>query len=525
MAIEFRIPKLSDLVERARRNFLGLLQQVSLLPGSDYDIQSRVMGFTLLPVYAQIQYAAQQIFPRNARGQYQIRHGVRLGLPRKDAAKADGLFLLTGLIGAVQPALTTLRAASGTEVITQSAATVAQAGWANKNVLFYDESRPDRFVATDTTGMAPLDVFEVGGFKYVVKDLPGGGAVQIYGRFKKAPNTFPAGDAVFPVPGVAVAVKAAIAGPDGNLEYSTEADVISAANFIDPTAEALEVTGGVNQESEDAWGLRMEDAEAERGGHGNRAMVLTEVMKIPGVDAAWVYETFRGPGTGDVVIQGIAGARHLSLVRRNEAQTQIAPRPPTDANPGIINVGGHDWLITDFTDLPVAIDLVLSGGPGYEPDWSGSLLTAAGCTTTRINTTADPRTLLVQKNRVAIAVGPRFIEVGEVDSVDATGFNLKADLPAAPGAGRLIDPASSLTEPVRDVINGLFGQLAPGDTNPPTRYPAPTTRGFDKLTLNIIHAYVRKVTGVSDVLIASPPSNVIPAPKQQCTVLSMRLRH
>ena len=348
--------------------------------------------------------------------------------------------------------------------------------------------------------------------------------MQIYGRFILAPRTFPDPSVVAPLAGAAVPVQAQLTGPDGNLAYQTELTVSAPATGVDPSAIVLELSGGADLESEADWGRRIEEAEAERTGGGNRSLVLTWILMEPGVSEGWVYDIYRGPGTANLIAQGIPGARHLSGLRQTEIQTRIAPRPPTDANPGLVQIGGHDWLFGDATDRFVPVDLFLEGGPGYGPDWQGTLTTAAGCTTVRLNTTADPRALLVQGNRIAVPVGPRLLEVGVVDTLDATGINLRTALPFAPIAGKIIDPASALTETVRDVLLSMFDLMGPGDTVPPTRYPSPTQRGPDKLTLNLIHHYVRRITGVNDVTIASPSANVIPLPMEQCVPLSIRLR-
>jgi uncharacterized phage protein gp47/JayE len=524
MATEIRIPKVSDLYTRARNGFLGLIKQVNLGPGSDYDNTARVMATTVISVYGQIQFAVQQIFPRTARGEYLKRHAKRLNLDQKPAAKADGFVLIAGVAGSIQPSGTTFTAEAGTVLLSTASKTITLAGWSNKTVILYDDNRPDRCVLSDTTGMVAGDVVQIGGFNYVVKDLPGGGAMQIFGRFILAPRTFPDPSVVAPLAGAAVPVQAQLAGPDGNLAYQTELTVSAPATGVDPDAVVLELSGGADLESEEDWGRRIEEAEAERLGGGNRALVLTWMLMEPGVSEGWVYDIYRGPGTANCIAQGIPGARHLSGLRLGSIQTNIAPRPPTDANPGLVQIGGHDWIFGDATDRFVAVDLLIEGGPGYGPDWQGSLTTAAGCTTVRINTTTDPRAQLVQGNRIAVPVGPRLLEVGIVETLDATGINLRSALPFAPIAGKIIDPASALTETVRDVLLGMFALMGPGDTVPPTRYPSPTQRGPDKLTLNLIHHYVRRITGVSDVTIASPSANVIPAPMEQCVPLSIRLR-
>jgi len=520
----FRIPTLREIMQAAKDAVVGLIPNAGLGDGEDYAVEAAIMAGMVWQLFGPIAYVEDQIFPDTASLENLTRHGVLKNVPRKDPAKSKGFMLITGVGGSVQGGNTLGTAPSGVEVKTDAVTTVALPAWANKNVLAYDRTKPNTVVLDTVAGMAVADPFELGGYTYVIKDLPGAGAVIIYGTFKVDPSGPPGADVVTPKAGVRCPIIASVEGISGNLAYDTAMTLAAPGVGIDVTARILELSGGDDLEDPARWARRIQEVEAERNGGGNRSQVLSWTLEVLGVDDGFIYDLFRGLGTGDVVPQGVKGARHLSLTKRNEVQNHLRPLVPTDAVPGKITMGGHDVLVTDFADLLVAIDVILTGGPGYGADWLGTLVTAAGCTTVRINTAANPQGIIVAGNRVALPIGEKLIELGEVQAVDAGGFSLVNPLSVAPGAGLVIDPGSSLHEPVRDKLWDLFQELGPGDTDPPTRYPAPTTRAPAQLSLNLLHATVRKVPGLKNALFVSPPADVTPAAKAQCVAQSFRLR-
>ena len=522
MADEFIIPKLDEIRGHVKNAIQKLLPEASLSVGSDYDMQSRVISVVLLPLFGHIKFALQQIFPNTASALYLAQHGLKRGIARKDAAKSTGFALYRGSNLTIQPANALLSDPSGVQVKTTAARTVSLAVWANKTVVAYDPLVPNAIVVSNVTGMSVGDIFGINLDFYAIKDLPGSGALVVHGRFKTAP--VPTVDQLYPEPGALLPIEAVTAGALGNLEYGTILEFASPVE--NPTCEIQELSGGSDQQSLQEWARSMQDFDAEKPAANNRAQALLLMLGQPGVAEGFVYSEFRGPGTADLVPQGIRFARHLSLVRIGEIQTAIAPQPPTDGNPGYVAIGGHDWLFTDFMDQFVPVEIRLTGGPGYGPDWLGTLTAAAACTTLRINTTVDPRGSVAVTSRIAIQTGPpTYLEQCSVISVDATGFNISPALTVAPTAGATVWPGSSLIEPVRDNILEMFANLGPGDTSPPTRYPAPTTRAPAELTVNLVHSVVKAVTGVSNALIVGPPADISPAPKTQCALLSLVIRY
>lgn len=522
-ADDFDVPTLDRLLQRARDVVQALVPKASLTLGSDYDFQTRLWSIMTLPLFGFIKFAVNQYFPDTAIEKYLIRHGLLRNLPRKAASASEGLALMRGLAGSTQPANSQLTSPSGVQIETSAARTLTGPTWPNATVLIFDPRRPDSIVVSSTTGMSIGDIFGLNGNYYAIKDLPGGGAITIYGRFKVPPRTAAPADQIFPEPGALLPIRSLNTGKANNLEYGVI--LTFATPVVEPTCEVLELAGAADLEELKDWARRMQEVDAEKPAANNRSEALTLLLAQPGVGEGYIYDVYRGLGTGDLVPQGIIGARHLGTTRRTTIQNTIAPRPPTDANPGFVCIGGHDWLITDFLDLFVPVEIILAGGPGYGPDWTGTLTTAAGCTTNRINTTVDPRTTVAIGSKVVVAIGAKFLEMSTIISLDATGFGLQDELSVAPPAGRTISPGSNLIIPVRDALLDMFGNLGPGDTTPPTRYPAPTTRGTDKLTLNLVHSTVRSVTGVDNALIVQPSSDITPPPKSQCVPLDIILRY
>lgn len=525
MAGEFTIPKLDEVLSRARQAVVAFLKgKASLDPYSDYDVMTKVLSTLVQPIYGKLALAALQYFPTEALPEYLARHGKQRNIIQKPAAKSEGLVLLRALAGAVQPANSLLTAPNGLRYTTTIAKTSATGLWPNKTVVAFDPLRPDVVVVSSTTGMSVGDIFGINGNYYAIKDLAGGGAVTIYGRFKVEPSPVAPPDVLFPEPGMIIPIRAESVGPEYNQVYGIELTFTPVVT--NPTCEVLELAGGDLAESQSAWAQRMADHDAERAAANNRSQALQLLLDQPGVDQAWIYDVYNGPGTMRAIVQGVRGARHLGATRVLSIQNTIAPQPPTDANPGYVAVGGHEWVITDFTDFNVVLDLIITGGIGFGPDWTGTLTTAVGCTTSRINTTVDPRPFIAIGSRVVIPTGvPLFLEQAKVEAVDAGGFTIETEISTAVPAGRVVRPGSSLIEPVRDNLLEMFGSLGPGDTLPPSRYPSPSTRGPSDLTHNLLHAVVRSVSGVKNLTIVAPVTDLVPPPLSQCAILSLTLRY
>ena len=622
----FRIPTFNELRQLFIDLIRSLIPEAALQPGEDYEREANILAGVGQSLMGPLTTIEDQIFPDTANDANVALHGELENLLRKQPSTAAGLALLFGTTtaGAVQPSGSVATSQTGVSVFLTGPATTVIASWPQARILAIPAL--DTLVVSSTAGMATGDIFDLGGSIYAIRDLPGGGAVVIYGTLETVPRLFDLYPIyIIPSLGAVAAIEASVEGSAGNLPFGSVIELDTPASGISPTGKVLILADGADLETFREWGRRIRNHRRQKPRDANVAAQREWQENIIGVGRAFSYSLYRGLGTTDDVPQGVSGARHLSPVKRAAIQADIAPAFPL---PGRVPAGGHDVLVTDFTDFYVDLDVTLFAGAGYGPDWGpvakngyyqgvagtfvalhttilvfridrsheftitfsvievdatttaariqsadpmkvffsatvvggearitsssttfessveivtpnaaagfpnkgfgirgGTMVVGFGSTVSRINTTIDPLNMLVEKSRVLILIGPRFIEQREVISVDAAGFVISPALPAVPVVGSLIYPGSSLIEPVRDLLLEMVEDLGPGDTIPPSRYPPPSEEFPADLTLNLIHATVRKAKGVVDVLINSPRETVKPPAKAQIKLSSLVLRY
>lgn len=619
----FRIPSFTEL----RQSFLDIIRslvpEAALAVGEDYEREANILAGVGQSIMGPLTTIEDQIFPDTANDENVALHGDLEGISRKQPNQAVGLALFTGTLGSVQSINSTLASITGIALTMTAPGTVSIAAWPPKRVLSFPNL--NQMVVDTTAGISFGDAFNLGGQTYVIRDLPGGGAIIIYGLFQTVPDLSGAPVLITPVAALVVSIQANDTGITGNLEFNTVVTLDAPTSGVNGTGTIVSMSDGADLETFTAWGRRIKlkrqipaiDANAQANRQWQEAII--------GVDRGFCYGLYRGLGTADDVPQGVAGARHLSIVKRAAIQADIAPTSPLV---GRVPAGGHDVLVTDFPDLFVTIDVSLTGGPGYGPDWGpvanrgyyqgfgatfaslngttlvfnidriykfvvvfdafsvdaitvaskiqsydnlkvrfiasvfggqvritsvsntfnstveivtanaaagfptlefgirgGTMIVGAGSTTGRINTTVDPSTIIAAGSRVVLPVGPLFLEQRKVLSVDATGFVIEPALPAVPASGSMIYPGSSLIEPVRDLLRAMVDDLGPGDTSPPSRFPAPTDEFPAELTLNLIHSTVRKAKGLDDAVINFPSQNITPPAKAQIALNGLVLRY
>lgn len=622
----FRIPTFTELRQLFIDLIRSLIPEAALQVGEDYEREANILAGVGQSLMGPLTTIEDQIFPDTANDANVALHGELENLPRKQPSTASGLALLLGTTtaGAVQPSGSTATSQTGVSVFLTGPATTILPGWPQARILSIPAL--DTLVVSGTAGMSTGDTFDLGGSIYVVRDLPGGGAVVIYGTLETVPilrDLYP----IYITPALAAiaAIEASSEGAAGNLSFGSVLTLDNPASGISPTGRVMVLADGSDLETFREWGRRIRNHRRVKPRDANAAAQREWQENIVGVARGFCYPLFRGLGTTDDVPQGVAGARHLSPTKRSAIQADIAPAFPLQ---GRVPTGGHDVAVTDFTDYYVDLDITLIAGAGYGPDWGpvarngyyqgssgtflslyttilrfridrtheflvtfsvlevdatttaqriqsadptkiffstsvvggqvritssstafessveivtpnaaagfallgfgvrgGTMVVGFGSTVSRINTTIDPLNMLVERQRVLILIGDKFIEQREVISVDSAGFVVSPALPAVPIVGTLIYPGSSLIEPVRDLLLAMVEDLGPGDTNPPSRFPPPSEEFPSDLTLNLIHSTVRKAKGVVDVLINSPRETVKPPPKAQIKLSSLVLRY
>ncbi len=538
MAITIQLPDRDQVFASVLQEFKDRLPEANLTEGEPYWVLAQIMATTCWSVFQPVAYVADQIFPTSASTEFLIRHGNARRIYRKTAGYATGLVLILGPhSGAVQMSGSVTDSAQNNFTISTSKP-LAFPLWDTipVTVLAYDSTYNNRFIVSSITNMVIGDSFILDGNKYCIKSIPGGNTVIIYGVIIGDPT----GKKLNIIASAIVSITADIQGSAGNLQSGAQVNIGTPNAGIDPIALILEMGSGTDIEAEDKWAERIEEVAAEYPAGGNRSQLLGWAKGLAtkqerddnlqkdyaiGVDRAWVYPLFRNLGTADIVVQGIKGARHLSSQTLSQIQNYINPSIATNDNPGQVAMGA-DIKITDFTELSISLNITIFGGSGFPPDYKYSPIVAATSTVTRINTTSNPLPFIAPGNRVCFFSGnPFWYTVGTVASVDAVGLTMSAPLNTPPLAGTSIYPGSALIAPVRDVLLSMFDNLTPGDTIPPTRYPAPTTDNPDQLNLTMIDKMVMSVSGIRDLIITLPTTNIIPAGKQQVILNVLTIIH
>lgn len=525
---------LNTFRELARQEVRNTIPEADLSDGSDYDNLAEVMASDSFQHEFPIVYAVQQIHPRTADTPYLVKHGNERKIPWPEAATAVGYLLLLGTNGSTQGINSTGQTPAGIRYTLSAAATIATAAWANKTVTFFDPTYPNQLVLTNTTGMAAGDVFLMGGGLYCIKEILSGSSILIFGKVLVTDPTTVKGLTVSARAGARALVAAVDAGAAGNASFYDKVTLDAPGAGINADAFVLEISGGADKPTDEEYAILLQDVDAEYPAGGNRSQLAlwgkgydsdAKTLRVLGIANCFFYDVHRGLGTGDLYPQGIARARHLGAAKLTELQDYIAPAAPTLANPGKV-APGADIQILDFGDLPVDVTVEVQGGPGYGPDWTGTFAIAAGGTVNRIPLTADPTGRIVSGNRVALRIGVALdLVVATVDTVDPGGLNLSEPLQSPPIAGETLYPGSSLIEPVRDAVLAMFDSLGPGDTTPPTRYPAPTTLYPANLDRALVIKTVRSVTGVNNMRLPAPAGDVIPASAIQCVLGRLTITH
>lgn len=521
--------------ELARQEVRNTIPEADLSDGSDYDNLAELMASDSFQHEFPIVYGVQQIFLRTADTPYLVQHGNERKIPWPEAATSSGYGLLTGTAGSTQGGSSPLSSPSDISYQTTAAATIVTAAWASKTIVAYDPNYKNQIVLSSTAGMQAGDVFEAAGLGlYCIKQVLSANSILIYGRLLAPDGASAKGKTVEAKPGARVPVVAVDAGASGNARFYDVLTLSGPAAGINATVPVLEISGGADKPTDEEYAILLQDVDAEYPAGGNRSQLLlwgkgydsdAKTLRVLGIARCFFYDVHRGLGTGDLYPQGIARARHLSTLKLAELQTYIAPAAPDANNPGKV-APGADILVRDFTDLPVDVTLEIQGGPGYGPDWTGTFTIGAGGTVQRVPLTADPTGRIVAGNRVALRIGVNLdLVVATVDTVDPGGLNLSEPLDSPPIAGETLYPGSSLIEPVRDAVLEMFDSLGPGDTTPPTRYPAPTTQYPANLDRALIFRTVRAVTGVNNMRLPAPANDVLPASAVQCVLGRLTITH
>lgn len=94
-----------------------------------------------------------------------------------------------------------------------------------------------------------------------------------------------------------LALTALLAGADGNCDAGTELSFESPISGVDATATSDELSGGTDQETADAFRVRVLDRMRQPPHGGAAADYIAWAKEVPGVTRVWVFPLEEGPGT------------------------------------------------------------------------------------------------------------------------------------------------------------------------------------------------------------------------------------
>lgn len=95
----------------------------------------------------------------------------------------------------------------------------------------------------------------------------------------------------------ALSLTALLAGVDGNCDAGTELSFESPIAGVDATASSDELSGGTEQETTDAFRVRVLDRMRQPPHGGAAADYVAWAKEVPGVTRVWVFPLEEGPGT------------------------------------------------------------------------------------------------------------------------------------------------------------------------------------------------------------------------------------
>lgn len=490
-------------------------------PGSDYDIEARMVAALATGNQAQAEYVARQAFPRSAEGAYLEAHIAARGLTRMPAAKATGKVQLVGTGSPAQADGSELEHDDGTAYVTTSPATLATPGWTGKTCAG-DCTVTRIIVSPNVTGISEDDILAINTEQRAIRAvIPSISAIDLYEPLSSAPG---AGAAITAVNGAVATIEASEAGADGNKLIGDTLTLSSPATGVTATVRILDLAGGGDRESDDEMRTRCVDFDANRPGGGNSEHLRLTSRETPGVrvDDAIVYPCFRGLGTVDIVLLGVSGARRVSDQTVAAVQAQVDALVSETAD---VVVEAIEYTSTEYD-----VDVTITTELGYERDYvdTGKAIdTAPVSTTTRVYLTATlvgiaeigDRVLITQKNAGWWKTYERTIT-----SVQASGsdywIDLDEALPAAPvSTDPAVLPSGPLAAPAIAALESMFDALGPSRRNiSPAwtweRHPLPAIAWDDTVRLSNITSALKALDGCADVSITTPSSNQQPGAKE-----------
>lgn len=509
-----RIRTLDEVHELALTYARGLNTQINTAPRSGFWFRSRAVAAVVMAANNSAAYLLKQVFPSEAEKTYLEKHAAQRGIARRSASAAVGKILVatttptSGSPTVNVPLGTVFAHASGRTYTVTAANTTAKPAWTGKTVA-YGTTRPRLVLNPHATGIAVDDSFTCDGQLLTVRAvLPDTGTALVLEPYYAPGPAVAVGAALAAINACVLEVTCDETGVEGNLPAGTTLALEGSITNLAPNAVVLEMTGGAADADDAELRSRVLAYMQERPGSGNRADYREWARETPGVGVvdAFVYPAARGLGTVDVVCFGAAGARSLGTAANALVLAHLGTR----------NNGQDDVLVRQLADDGAEnVTLTITPGAGYEPDWTGTVTTDTGSTTTALEIVASATYDTIEiGDRVLVhstVSGRTTLEQREVIGKSATTLTLDTALLAAPGAGVTVRPGGPLVAPLMTAIADYFDALGPGDSGA-TRYPALDVSGDAVLRVAKLKAVALEVTGLLDVSVSAPAANVVPAP-------------
>ncbi len=488
-------------------------------PGSDYDTSARMVAAAALLNQRQAEDLAQQVLPEGASDEFVELHAAARGLSRAPAAPSSGRVQVTASSGtATQPDASTLTHADGTVFATTAPATMALPGWTGKTVA-PDSTVARLLVAPDASGMAAGDLVTVDGAVRAIREVVA--AINAIDLWEPLPATPAATTAISATRGALLPFAAAASGAAGNKPVGDELVLASPATGVSSGARIVECGGGGDEGTVEELRARCVDHDAGRPASGNEEHVRELARTVTGhrIADACVFPGFRGLGTIDVVVLGVAGARVVSAQAVAEVVARLAAEFPYHAD---VEVSAQELTSTEHD-----VDITVTTEIGYERDFVHAgvpIATSSTTTLVRLATSLAGFAEVGDRVLLSVHVAGRWKtyqrRITSIDAVAANTIEIDSPLPRAPlSTDPAVLPGGPLAEPLIAALEGLFESLGPSRLNSSPlwtweRHPPPSVAWDDTLRLARIDAIVMGHAGVVNVSVASPASDVQPGAKE-----------
>lgn len=358
-------------------------------------------------------------------------------------------------------------------------------------------------------------------------------------------------------PSGTIEVTASEAGTAGTREVGASLTFVSAPAGLDSTGTvAAVIREGSDEEPIAEWAGRIILHMRDRPAAGNRADWRDWVMAYTAteIDDVYVYPllskptSFPGAGTpntpGSLTVLPIGPAQGDSLTN-----TRIVPSDNVSSRTGGADLyfirgyieGAYDTdgsvlangnpkrpctlpadnysieQISESSAQDVVVDLELA--EAHQPSWSGTMTVVSATTTTLV--VSGDQTANANKNALVLIGTNNYrggyklfaLGAGVFGGVNTT-FTVSGDTSIANAtATGTVHPAPGNWAALRTAALAYFDTLGPGDTTPPSRWPAEDEQGRATFYRTALAADLHAVSGVLSATTTTPVADVTPAAK------------